>query len=237
MRSVDDSTFTFKPTLLRLPARGLCINPVIGVGEFSGAWSPELAHFVPPAEYPLIEANSDYEPTLKHFCQDRPNASYVLTGAGGWSGEICFDGSDPLGGLAVESQSHAATTRVRCVSIDDSVADLDLDGPILMELDTDGFELPIIRGTEVTIAAAEALVIEYDNFRIAPDCTLSCEIGGYLDECGFRCIDVFDPLYRAGDRAFLQCDRVFVRRDLLAFTHTAYCDNTRSSVASARYPL
>jgi FkbM family methyltransferase len=226
MRSVDDETPTFKGALSRLAARGLSINAIIDVGASNGAWSAELMHFLPTANYLLIEANAVHEAALRRFCKGHPNASYVLASAGERSGKIYFDGSDPFGGLAMESQSHQEATPVRCVSIDDAVAGLALDGPFLIKLDTHGFELPIFRGAELALAAAEALVIECYNFRIAPDCILFYEMCGYLDERGFRCIDIFDPMYRPGDRAFWQCDIVFVRKDRPEFARTAYCDNT-----------
>jgi hypothetical protein len=44
----------------------------------------------------------------------------------------------------------------------------------------------------------------------------------YLAERGFRCLDMFDPLYRPKDEALWQMDLVFARADRPEFQYNSY---------------
>jgi len=43
-----------------------------------------------------------------------------------------------------------------------------------------------------------------------------------MEEHGFRCIDICEPLHRTGDKAFWQIDLFFIRSDHKIFDTNSY---------------
>ncbi len=212
----------FQAALERLAAWAVEVASVIDVGASDGSWSEALMRIYPQAAYLLIEANAVHKAALSRFCDAHPNASHLIAAAGESSGVLYFDGSHAFSGQASTAPTTAASTEVDCVSIDDQVAQRGLQGPFLIKLDTHGFELPILRGARQTLKHASVVILECYNFKIAPQALRFHEICAHMEEMGYRCIDLFDPLYRPRDHAFWQCDLVFMRADRPEFDHATY---------------
>jgi FkbM family methyltransferase len=209
--------------LQRTARRGLSIGTVIDVGASDGRWSEACKLYVPQARYLLIEAQAIHEPALKRYCATHPNAQFIVAAAADQVGaELYFDDSDPFGGQAHRQRSASATNRVPVTTIDHEVLQRGLDGPYLIKLDTHGFEVPILRGAERALQNAELLIIEAYNFRIAPEALLFHELIAYLDQRGFRVVDLSEPLWRAKDGAFWQIDIFFQRSDRREFSDHGY---------------
>lgn len=62
---------------------------------------------------------------------------------------------------------------------------------------------------------------EWYNFRIVSECFLFHQIYQYLDTIGFRCIDLFGPLYHPLHHSFWQCDMGFIRKERAEFARNA----------------
>jgi FkbM family methyltransferase len=213
---------TMEGAMRAMHGRGHGIRTVVDVGASDGSWSGALMRHFPACQYLLVEAQPVHDPALRAFCARHPNAQYVLAAAGDRVGRIHFDASDPFGGLASYEPSAANDIEVPVVTVDGELKARGLQGPYLLKLDTHGFEVPILKGAAEALAAAEVLVVECYNFRIAPECLTFDEMCRYLGERGFRCIDLVDPLYRPRDDAFWQMDLVFIRKDRPEFSHQGY---------------
>jgi FkbM family methyltransferase len=213
---------TLDGALDRLQGRKIDVATVIDVGASDGRWSKEMMRVYPRANYFLIEANSVHQPALERFCGHRPGTQYTIAAAGETRGTVFFDASDPFGGVAAASAREDHFVSLPSTTIDAEVADRGLRGPFLVKLDTHGYEIPILRGAERTLAEAEVLVIECYNFRVTPEALLFHEMCAFLGERGFRCVDVFDLLYRPRDAAFWQFDLLFVRDSRPEFSSATY---------------
>ena len=107
-------------------------------------------------------------------------------------------------------------------TIDNQVRRRGLAGPFLIKLDTHGFELPILAGAAGTLGMTTALVIEVYNFKIAPTAVRFPQLCQFMEDKGFRCVDIFDPMYRPKDRVFWQMDMVFMRADRPEFKSNTF---------------
>jgi FkbM family methyltransferase len=197
-------------------------NTVIDIGASNGSWSASLMRHFPSCSYLLVEAQPVHQKPLEEFCARHANARFVLAAAGERGGEIFFDATDPLGGVASYARRSPADIRVPVVSIDEQVSTLRLAEPFLLKLDTHGFEVPILEGAKATLARTEVIIMECYNFRIAPECLTFDEMCGYLGKLGFRCIDLVCPMHRPHDGSFWQADLVFVRSDRPEFDYRSY---------------
>jgi FkbM family methyltransferase len=204
------AALTMQAALSRRASSGLEIGTVIDVGASNGSWTRLAQQCFPDAFYFLIEANSFHAQSLSDFKRQNVNVDYILAAAGDSSGEIYFDATDPFGGLAAHARASANDIIVPVTTIDDQVQRRSLRPPFLVKLDTHGFEVPILKGAQETLKQASLLVVEAYNFTIAPDSLRFWEMCRYLERCGFRPIDLCDPLHRPKDQAFWQIDLFFV---------------------------
>ncbi len=213
---------SLESALRRLKARHIAVNSVIDVGASNGCWSEALLPHYPDARYLCVEAQAVHEPALRSFIAQHANAEFVLAAAGGREGSIYFDAADAFGGVASETPLERGGITVPVTTIDVQVAARKLRPPFLVKLDTHGFELPILAGAEETLKQTNVLIIEAYNFDIAPPAVRFPELCARLEAQGFRCVDLFDVMYRASDNALWQMDLVFIRSDRPEFRTNAY---------------
>src|SRR5258706_6312565 len=198
------------------------INTVIDVGASNGIWSKMALKNYPLAQYLLIEAQPVHAKALSAFTKKNQNTQYVLAAAGETLGQIFFDAGDPFSGQASYTPYEKDNIIVPVITVDSEVGRRGLKGPYLLKLDTHGFEVPIFKGAMQTLQETEIIVVECYNFQISPECLLFYEMCEYLNNLGFRCVDLVDPLWRPYDQAFWQMDLVFVRTNSPEFTYSNY---------------
>ncbi|WP_166434065.1 FkbM family methyltransferase [Roseovarius spongiae] len=211
-----------RAALRRIAARGVEVATVIDVGASDGRWSVQTMDYFPDADYLLIEANPVHRTALEEFCAARRNARFELAAASDIDGEVAFDGSDPFGGAA-DPQRTEATLRARAVRLDSLCqADGKHAGPYFLKLDTHGYEVPILNGSEHILANASLVVIEVYVFRLSSDALLFDEMVALMREKGFGVVDMSDPLWRPGDGCFWQMDIYFEPLSAPVFRRQTY---------------
>ncbi len=213
---------SFAGALDRLRRRKLELGTVIDVGASDGRWSAELMPLFPKTRFLCVEAQPAHEASLKTFVASHPQAEYALCAAGERTGETSFDATDLFGGWVQQApgQGHSITVPIR--TLDALVAERQLPAPYLIKLDTHGYELPILAGAAGIMPQPAALIVEVYNFTNRPPAVPFYEFCRVMAERGFRCIDLFDPLYRPLDAAFWQMDLVFMRDTRPEFQNFAF---------------
>jgi FkbM family methyltransferase len=197
------------------------VESVIDVGASDGHWSGRMMRYFPKAKYLLIEAQEGaHGAALEKFKAGHANVEYELCAAGAQDGEIHFDASDPMGGLASATAFTQNDIVVPVKTIDNLAKRRKLRGPFLIKLDTHGYEVPILEGARETMAESAMLIIEAYNFTLCPGALRFYELCEFLERRGFRCVDMFDVMNRPGDKAFWQMDMVF-----LPATHAVFQSN------------
>lgn len=163
----------------------------------------------PDATFFLIEAQGDpHEPALRRFRSEFPNVNYVIAAASDQPGTVHFEASDPFGGVASHGAFASNNIQVPATTVDAEVESHGLEGPFLLKLDTHGFEVPILAGAVQTLSRTNLLIIEVYNFKLIDGCLRFHEMCAYLENLGFRCLDICDVMRRR-DNAFWQCDLFF----------------------------
>ncbi|WP_225907684.1 FkbM family methyltransferase [Leptolyngbya sp. BL0902] len=195
---------------------------MIDIGASNGCWSERLGKYYPDASYLLVEANPYHQKALEQFKAQNSKVDYILAAAGDTEGEIYFDGTDPFGGLASHEASAQTNLKVPVTTVDALCKTYQLQPPYLIKLDTHGFEVPIFEGAKETLKQASLLVVETYNFDIAPGSLRFPQLCQYLEDRGFRCIDMSEPLYRDFDQAFWQFDLFFVPQSYPGFNNNRW---------------
>ncbi|MEP0870514.1 FkbM family methyltransferase [Trichocoleus desertorum AS-A10] len=200
---------SLEAALQRSFSRGTQVQTIIDVGASNGSWSKTARQFFPHTFCHLIEANSFHQPALQALKASWKQVDFTLAAAGDRNGEIFFDGSDPFGGLASHQATNADNITVPVVTVDHIRHLNGLEPPFCLKLDTHGFEVPIFEGAKETLKETSLIVVETYNFKIAPDSLRFHEMCQYLEEKGFRCVDMCEPMFRPKDQTLWQFDLFF----------------------------
>lgn len=205
----------------RLAQRPVPVRTVIDIGASDGRWSEKIIRYYPDSFYLLVDANAVHQPSLQQFKQRYPRSDYVIAAAGDKDGSTHFYASDPLGGVSA-AQAVAGTIEVPMITVDTLVRQNGLQPPFLIKLDTHGFEVPILEGAQETLPQASMIVMETYNFQFMPNIVKFYQMCAYMEERGFRPVDIIDPVHRPLDGALWQCDLMFIRADRDEFKSNLY---------------
>lgn len=219
---VARDTISLRAALKRCKARGLQIETIIDVGASDGRWSQIAKTFYPQAFCLLIEAQDGHKVALERLKKRDKRIDYVIAAAGDRKGFISFDANDLYGGLASETPVGECCLSVPMVTIDEEVSRRALSPPFLIKLDTHGFELPILTGAQNTLKSTSLVIIETYNFKLTNQSLKFYDMCSYMENLGFSCIDLVDPMHRPGDQAFWQMDLLFVPSTNTVFSSNSY---------------
>ena len=190
--------------LQRIKRRGVEIGTVIDLGAARGDWSKMARAVWPNTKCHLIEANHHWQRELHELSAD-PAYSFVIAAAGPskGAGMFRFTENNPFGGAGTLGGEPDAV-RVPQVTVDSECAERQLKAPFLLKFDTHGFEREMLKGCTETLKHTELLVIEAYNF--GPREKRFPAMLELLEDMGFRCVDIGEPLFRERDRSFWQMD-------------------------------
>jgi len=220
---IDRNSSSMHGGLLRAAAQ-VEVQSFIDVGASDGRWAEICMNHYPNAQFLLIEAQPGHEADLQRFTGVHKNTNYLLAAASDEAGEVFFDASDLHAGLASKEElSGKDTVRLPAVRIDEAVvARPELQAPFALKLDTHGYELPIFRGAEGILKDTNLIIVEAYNFVIAQEAIRFFELCLWLEERGFRCVDIVDIMRRPKDGALWQMDLFFYRKDHPVFESDSY---------------
>lgn len=200
--------FDMDGLLARAAARSPQIATVVDVGASDGVWSLRARRHFPTAKFLLFEPLTEREAALAHL-KAKHGFDFVSSVAGKEAGTIPFRIDPALDGSGVARPGDTGTRTVPVETIDAAVAARSLTGPFCLKLDTHGHEIPVLEGAAQTLREAALLVIEAYNFELNPGCLRFHELCAWLEQRGFRCCDLADPMRRPGDGALWQMDLAF----------------------------
>lgn len=204
------------------------VETVVDVGASDGCWSERMMRHFPDAKYLLVEAQAtEHGSALEKFQAVHSNARYELCAAGDREGETHFHASGPVGGAASSTPFGENDITVVMKTIDSLVQRRSLCAPYLLKLDTHGFEVPILEGARTVLSQAAMLIIEAYNFTLCPGALRFFELTTYLEKRGFRCVDMFDLMWRPEDNALWQMDMVFLPAKHPVFRSDVYQSDER----------
>jgi FkbM family methyltransferase len=220
--STSDASLDMSLAVERIAAHNISIGSVIDIGASNGKWSLNTMKTFPKASFLAIEALQERQNELENLKQKYANFDYCICVAGDRDGEkVTLNVSDDLDGSTVDGtggKSREITVR----TIDELVAEQNLVGPFLLKFDTHGYEIPILSGAKDTLANTNVIVMEVYNFNITDRALRFHEMCTHLEELGFRCYDIAQPMLRLHDKAFWQMDLLFAKHDSNIFAYSQY---------------
>lgn len=186
----------------------------IGVGY----GTPWLYEAFPKAHFVLIEPQAEFEPYLKRICGQR-DAEYHLIGVGDTDGNahIYRLPNSPTGSSFLPPSEQGKQIWGEFQRSEEPMPIVKLDtykernGPFLLKIDTEGFELQVIRGADAVLAKTDLVLMEVAVVeRQAGEADL-IDVGAVMKKHGFRLVDIPVLTQRSADGPLLYMDVAFAR--------------------------
>lgn len=121
----------------------------------------------------------------------------------------------PVGEASTSVVAETAYTRTETIQVRrlDDVIDPSWPGPFAMKLDTQGFELEVVRGATETLKRTEVIMAEMSLARLYEGGARFAELYRAIEDAGFRCIALTEGFADYDRNEVLQVDGVFVRNN------------------------
>jgi len=208
--------------LARVRQHEFPIKSVIDIGAAEGKWSAKAMAIFPDCRFLAIEPLEEQKAALDALKKRKQNFDYALCAAGEIDQSTAYlNVTADLDGSTIAGADGQAR-RIPVRTIDGLIAEKNLPGPYLIKFDTHGYEIPILNGAAKTLKNTEVIVMEAYNFQITPHALRFHEMCSRLEEIGFRCFDIADPIVRKYDKAFWQMDLFFSQKNNKIFTKNGY---------------
>jgi FkbM family methyltransferase len=193
---------------------------IVDVGVANG--TIELYRHFFGAKLELVEPIQEFSPSIEDILKEIPGRAHYVA-AGSEDGEFRFEASTKLHELhnAKLVTGDGEHTRIVPMRRLDTILH-EAEGPILLKVDVEGFELDVLRGAKNLMKLVDVVIIETRLLRVIEGTSIFNEVCQYMQDQGFQVYDIVDMIARPLDDALILCDLVFVR-------------NTSSLVEDTRY--
>lgn len=202
--------------LHRVAQFGIEPRVVFDVGVGNG--TPWLYAAFPHAHFVLLEPQSRFEPILKDIC-NRLDAEYQLVGVGAMDDyrPIYNLLNSPTGSSFLKpntenearwGSSEQSTETLHIVPLDSYAT---RQGPFFLKIDTEGFELEVLRGATQVLRQTDVVLLEAAVAARQADEPGLIEVGAFMQQQGFALIDFPMLTQKSKNGSLLYVDAAFAR--------------------------
>lgn len=185
-------------------------NHVIDVGVAFG--TPDLYERCPGAKLELFEPSPQFYDGLEAGIMRQRDCRLHKVALGAESGEATFHLSGPASASLLGTQDKPGRTfptmQVPVRRLDEVLTAADLVRPVILKIDTEGYELAVLQGAEGLLPSIDAVILELHlgkSYAYRPQ-----QILDIMARHGFELIDVLDHEVR--NHRVTCCDMVFERK-------------------------
>jgi FkbM family methyltransferase len=203
-------------SLANLKANGFAPRTVIDVGAWIGDWTEHVHAIFPDAAFLMVEANPDKRPSLEAIAArlgPSVRLRMALLGPESRAGVPFYAMEAGSSVLPENTTFDRKRLALEMSTLDQVSGAATLEGPVLLKVDVQGYELEVLRGGAQTLARAEVVLLEVSLLEYNQGAPLMPEVVAFMDSAGFVPYDVCGQFRRETDAALCQIDIMFVRRD------------------------
>jgi FkbM family methyltransferase len=203
-------------SLENLKANEFSPRVVIDVGAWIGAWTEHVHAIFPDAQYLMVEANPGKRAGLEAVAERLgPSVRLCMALLGRESREeVTFFAMEAGSSVLAENTGFdRQQLALPMTTLDEVSGGATLEGPVLLKLDVQGYELEVLRGGAQTLARSDVVLLEVSLLEYNQGAPLMSEVVAFMNASGFVPYDVCGQLRRETDAALCQIDIMFVRRE------------------------
>lgn len=210
-----------KLALEEVKGRGLTIDSILDIGAYEGHWSLMVNQVWPRASLTMIEANEDKTSILEGVSK-RLNADYHSSLLGATDGkEVEYNIMESGSSIFEESSEFARRKQIRRLQRLDSLLPPSLRFD-LIKIDTQGYELEILKGAGDIFLNAKAVILEVALIEINNGAPLLPDVINFMQENEFVTYEIVEIHRRILDRAMNQIDILFIKQDSFLISQKSF---------------
>src|SRR6266404_4353045 len=176
-------------------ARRNGFNPAViyDIGAYTGSWTTEIMEYFPDARYYLFEGQPSKETHLQQLKKEFPQSvDYQIGLLGANDGEkVIFNEYETASSVLTEHFDTGAQRHERTIdSLDTVVKNNNWPAPDLIKLDTQGYELEILKGGLHAMQQAEAVLMEVSFIDIYINAPLAKDVIDFMKQHDFLLYDI-----------------------------------------------
>ncbi|MES2377408.1 MAG: FkbM family methyltransferase [Bacteroidota bacterium] len=186
----------------------------LDIGAYEGYWTGDFKKIFPGCAITMIEGQSLKEPALIKVKNAYSDVNYKIALLGAAEAAVNFNIYESASSVLVEHFDTEAKTEQRNLLILDKLLEKnDHKKPDFIKIDTQGYELEILKGGEKALAHAEFVLLEVSLLDIYVNSPLVIDVLNFMKERGFVLYDICTLMKRPLDNALFQSDFLFVKEN------------------------
>ncbi len=185
----------------------------LDIGAYEGTWTSEFKTIFPQCAVLMIEGQSEKEPALIRTKNIYKDVNYKIALLGATENMVSFNKYETASSVLNEYNITNAEIEKRELVLLDNLTAINSLKPDFIKIDTQGYELEILKGGDNTLSAAEFVLLEVSFIDIYINCPLVAEVLNYMNDKGFVVYDICALMRRPLDKALYQADFLFVRKN------------------------
>ena len=197
-------------------------NTVVDVGANEGQFAEKILCVFPHANIYCFEPLPPVYQKLKLNFEKRANVHPFNFGLGAFASEMSMQYNEysPSSSLLEMLELHKSNFdfAVKSVPIAIQIRTLDsffmepVTGPMLLKVDVQGYEMPVLQGADSILQQASVIILETCFYPLYKDQYLFEDLYEYLVKKGFRYVGSVEQLVSPKNQQILTADAVFIKK-------------------------
>lgn len=212
----------FGETFARAKALGVEPATVADVGASDGRWTRECMRIFPAAQYFLADPLPEHRAALVALSAQNDRVSVWHGALGEREGTLLLHVHGHQSSFYSSPDGSDETLSVPVRTLDSFIESHQIEGPMLLKADVQGFELEVLGGGQRCLDLTELLLLEVSFQPVYQGCPLADEVIAFLSKHGFRIYDICSYVQRPKDGELAQADLVFARKDSRLFSRIGW---------------
>jgi FkbM family methyltransferase len=195
-----------------IAALGFSPKSCLDIGAYEGKWTDDFKQIFPDCAILMLEGQTSKETILKKVKSEYRDIDYKIALLGATESLVTFNIYETASSVLSEHYDTNAKTETRDLITLDKLLENDMfSHPDFIKIDTQGYELEILKGGSKTLAHAEFVLMEVSFLDIYVYCPLVNDTLTFMKEHGFVVYDICTLMRRPLDKALFQSDFLFVK--------------------------
>jgi FkbM family methyltransferase len=201
-------------SLLLLKKLGFSPNYVLDIGAYEGNWAIEFNQIFPAAKIMMIEGQQQKQEILLQKKELLQHSEVRIALLGAENKIVEFNIYDTASSVYKEDNETGASIEERELRLlDEILSNTVFSKPDFIKIDTQGFELEILKGAMKTLQSAKAVLLEVSFLPIYKGAPLAAEVISFMEKNNFVVYDICSLMRRPYDKALFQSDFLFLQKD------------------------
>ncbi|HEY4196021.1 MAG TPA: FkbM family methyltransferase [Mucilaginibacter sp.] len=201
-------------SLKRIRQLGFNSTCCLDIGAYIGNWALDFKQIFPDSRILMVEGQTEKEPELVKVKENYHNIDYRIALLGATESTVVFNKYETASSVLTEHNiTNAATESRKLTTLDKLLTDTVFDKPDFIKIDTQGYELKILKGGKRTLTSAEFVLLEVSFLDIYKNVPLVADVLNFMQQHGFVLYDICTLMKRPLDGTLYQSDFLFVKED------------------------